>query len=98
MRRPPDGSKKMAYVILPIGVPAGVPAEQALDKNEKYQVVWQILNALRAHDDRLDATINKIDLGVDPGGRIEVVAVSNTLPQSRQADKTGLGLGKGNAA
>lgn len=50
-------------------VPAGKAPEEALDDNEKYRVVWQILNALRAHDDRLDATINKIELGVDPGDR-----------------------------
>lgn len=86
--------KKMGYVILPIGVPAGVEPEKALDDNEKYKVVWQILNALRAHDDRLDATINKIDLGVDPGDRIEVIAVSNDLPIKAQAAATGIGLGK----
>src|SRR5690606_33168318 len=34
--------KKMGYVILPVGVPAGVPPEQALNDNEKYRVVWQI--------------------------------------------------------
>jgi predicted helicase len=87
--------KKLGYVILPVGVPAGVPPEEALDNNEKYKVVWQILNALRAHDDRLDATINKIDLGVDPGDRIEVVAVANTFPQKSQPEKTGLDIGKG---
>lgn len=85
--------KKMGYVILPVGVPAGVEPEKALDDNEKYKVVWQILNALRAHDDRLDATINKIDLGVDPGGRIEVVAVSNELPLKAKPAVTGLDLG-----
>ena len=42
--------KKMGYVILPVEVPAGVEPEKALDDNEKYRVVWQILNALRAHD------------------------------------------------
>lgn len=93
MRRA-DG-KKMGYVILPVGVPAGVEPEKALDDNEKYRVVWQILNALRAHDDRLDATINKIDLGVDPGDRIEIVAVTNELPQRTQANRTGLDLGAG---
>jgi len=95
MRRAPG--KNMGYVILPVGVPAGVPAEEALDNNEKYRVVWQILNALRAHDDRLDATINKIDLGVDPGDRIEVVAVSNDLPIRAQPERTGIGLGEGEA-
>jgi predicted helicase len=89
--------KRMGYVILPVGVPAGMSPEEALDNNDKYKVVWQILNALRAHDDRLDATINKIDLGVDPGDRIEIIAVSNTLPEKNKSTKTGLGIGQGGA-
>lgn len=89
--------KKMGYVILPIGVPAGMAPEQALADNERYKVVWQILNALRAHDDRLDATINKIDLGVDPGDRIEIVAVSNEFPVRTKAAKANLDLGGGGA-
>lgn len=93
MRRA-DG-KKLGYVILPVGVPAGMEPEKALDDNEKYRVVWQILNALRAHDDRLDATINKIDLGVDPGDRIEIVAVTNELPTRQAKNATGLDLGAG---
>lgn len=87
--------KKLGYVILPVGVPAGMEPEKALDDNEKYRVVWQILNALRAHDDRLDATINKIDLGVDPGDRIEIVAVTNELPTRLAKNATGLDLGAG---
>ncbi|GER07831.1 DNA damage-inducible protein [Iodidimonas muriae] len=68
--------KKMGYVILPVGVPAGVPPEQALADNEKFRVVWQILNALRAHDDRFDATINKASLGQDVSGQIEIIGVT----------------------
>uniref|UniRef100_UPI0030DBBC85 DEAD/DEAH box helicase n=1 Tax=uncultured Parvibaculum sp. TaxID=291828 RepID=UPI0030DBBC85 len=68
--------KKMGYVILPVGVPAGVPPEEALNDNEKYRVVWQILNALRAHDDRFDATINKASLGQDVTGKIEIVGIT----------------------
>jgi predicted helicase len=90
--------KKMGYVILPVCVPAGVQPEQALDDNEKYKVVWQILNALRAHDDRLDATINKIDLGADPGDRIEIIAVTNSLPARSKACDAGLNLGAGGGA
>ncbi|WP_422033884.1 DEAD/DEAH box helicase [Reyranella sp.] len=89
--------KKMGYVILPVVVPAGIEPEKALDDNEKYKVVWQILNALRAHDDRLDATINKIDLGVDPGDRIEVIAVSNEFPLKAQPTAASLELGGGEA-
>lgn len=87
--------KSMGYVILPIGVPAGVTPEEALNDNEKYKVVWQILNALRAHDDRFDATINKMDLGADVTSHIEIIAVSNTLPVQQNGNNTGSNIGKG---
>ena len=41
--------------------PASTP-EEALSDNKRYQVVWQVLQALRAHDDRFDAMVNRIDL------------------------------------
>ena len=34
---------------------------------------WQILNALRAHDERFDSTINRISLGEDVSNRLEIV-------------------------
>ncbi len=95
MRRAPD--KKMGYVILPIAIPAGVPPEEALNDNERYRVVWQILNALRSHDERMDATINKIDLGENVSGKIEIIAVSNTLPNRMRAAPETVGLGRGSA-
>lgn len=87
--------KNMGYVILPIGVPAGIPAEEALNNNEKYKVVWQILNALRSHDDRFDATINKLDLGADVSSKIEIIAVSNTLPERQKNKEEGVNIGTG---
>jgi predicted helicase len=93
MRRAPG--KKMGYVILPVGIPAGVAPEEALNNNEKYKVVWQILNALRAHDERFDATINKMDLGVDVSGQIEVIAVSDKLPTKAKKKGDGIGIGQG---
>lgn len=54
--------KQYGYVILPIGVPADVDPATALNDNKKYKVVWQVLQALRAHDERFDAEVNKIDL------------------------------------
>lgn len=54
--------KKYGYIIIPVIIPSGVSAEKALEDNVRYKVVWQVLNALRAHDDRFNATINKIDL------------------------------------
>lgn len=60
MRRAPG--KDYGYIILPIAVPSGTPPEEALADNKKYQVVWQVLRALRAHDDRFNSIVNKIDL------------------------------------
>lgn len=101
MRR--SEGKKMGYVILPIGVPSGIPVEQALNNNDKYRVIWQILNALRAHDDRFDATINKASLGQDINNAIEIIgvtqstelqavtAVVDTLPVRLQLARSGIG-------
>ena len=52
--------KQFGYIILPIVIPAGMTAEQALDDNETYAVVWEVLKALRSHDERLDARINAL--------------------------------------
>ncbi|WP_040385350.1 DEAD/DEAH box helicase [Demetria terragena] len=60
MRKSPG--KDYGYIILPIAVPSGTPPEEALADNKKYQVVWQVLRALRAHDDRFNSIINTIDL------------------------------------
>ncbi|MBQ8848019.1 MAG: DEAD/DEAH box helicase [Candidatus Gastranaerophilales bacterium] len=54
--------KKYGYIIIPVAVPLNVKPEEALDKNDNFKVVWTVLNALRAHDDRFNAMINKIDL------------------------------------
>lgn len=75
--------KKMGYVILPVGVPAGVEPEEALRDNERYRVVWQILNALRAHDERFDGTINQASLGQDVSDRIEIVGVTRESEELR---------------
>ena len=69
--------KNLGYVILPITVAAGITPERALNDNERYRVVWQILNALRTHDERFDSTINRIGLGEDVSDRIEIVGVGS---------------------
>ncbi|AJE33874.1 superfamily II DNA/RNA helicase [Corynebacterium humireducens NBRC 106098 = DSM 45392] len=54
--------KDYGYIILPVAVPPGVSPSQALNDNVRFKVVWQILNALRAHDDRFNAQVNSISL------------------------------------
>ena len=54
--------KKYGYIILPIVIPSSVDPNKALDDSNTYAVVWEILQALRSHDDRFDAMINKLEL------------------------------------
>ncbi|MDF5751685.1 type ISP restriction/modification enzyme [Spongiactinospora sp. TRM90649] len=54
--------KNYGYIILPVAVPAGVAPERALAENQRFKTVWEVLQALRAHDDRFDATVNQIEL------------------------------------
>jgi predicted helicase len=65
--------KKYGYIIIPVVVPSDVEADVALDDNDRYKVVWTVLNALRAHDDRFNATVNKIDLNKKKPSNINVV-------------------------
>lgn len=69
--------KKLGYVILPVAIPPNTKPEVALNDNERYKVVWQILNALRAHDERLDARINQAKIGEDISDKIEFVQISS---------------------
>ena len=70
MRRAPG--KKYGYVIIPVAIPPEMSPEEALDNSDVYNVVWTVLNALRAHDDHFDAEINKIELNKGKSGKIIV--------------------------
>lgn len=84
MRKPVHGNKQYGYIILPVGIPADLPPEQALSDNKRYKVVWQVLQALRAHDDRFNAIVNKIDLNNNKPDQIMVGVVQpqGGLPDS----------------
>lgn len=69
--------KQYGYIILPVGVPAGVAPSQALADNRRFKVVWQVLQALRAHDDRFNATVNKLELNKKAADSILVGHVPN---------------------
>ena len=56
-------------------VPVDVEPGRALDDNERYKVVWTVLNALRAHDDRFNAIINQIELNKERPDRINIIGV-----------------------
>ena len=66
MRRSPG--KSYGYIILPIAQAPGTGADQML-RDSDYRKVWQVINAIRAHDDRFEARINQLALLKDQGQR-----------------------------
>jgi predicted helicase len=86
MRRAPG--KKYGYIILPIGIPADTPPEEALKDNEKYKVIWQTLQALRSHDERIEAAINQIDLTGKKPANISIIGVSGGTGDAGNDDET----------
>ena len=90
MRKAPG--KTRGYVILPVVVPADMEPDKALNNNKVYKVVWQVLQALRSHDDQFDAFVNKLDLVGSNNSKMEVIAVTDTTVQpSKTHPRTGSG-------
>ena len=77
MRNAPG--KARGYIVLPVVIPAGVEPHEALSDNKTYKVVWQVLQALRSHDDRFDAMVNKLDLIGKDTSKMEVIAVTDKV-------------------
>ena len=76
-----DGAKKKyGYIIIPVIVPDDISPEEALNDNERFKVVWTILNALRSHDENFNAHVNKISLNKKKPSKIVVVGVPKPAP------------------
>lgn len=75
MRRAPG--KETGYVILPVALPAGKPYHESLNDGKTFKVVWDVLRALRSHDESFAVEINRLILEHDKsknlGKRIEAV-------------------------
>ena len=86
-----ENLKKKGYVILPVVIPPNVDANKALDDNQTYKVVWQVLNALRSHDDRFDAMINKMDINGFDRSKMEVIAITDKVAAKAKKKAAGKG-------
>lgn len=61
MRR--SENKECGYVVLPVVVPDGATlADDSVLSGSDFKQVWNVLKALRSHDDRLDVAVNTADL------------------------------------
>ena len=103
MRNAPG--KKRGYVVLPVVIPAGVEPHEALNDNQTYKVVWQVLQALRSHDDRFDAMVNKLELVGPDRSKMEVIAITDNVQRKparltskvdKAKGKYGIGESQGN--
>ena len=83
MRKSPG--KKLGYVILPVVVPSAASPEQALADDKRWQTVWQMLNAIRSHDERFEGMLNRLEMG-EAGDRISIIALADWRPPSDDPD------------
>ncbi|MCI2976338.1 MAG: DEAD/DEAH box helicase family protein, partial [Ferrimicrobium sp.] len=79
--------KRFGYVILPVVIPSNVDPDEALDRNKSFEVVWQILQALKAHDERFEAMINTLNLGNPAGRKINVIGIGSDAAKSDSTHK-----------
>lgn len=73
MRKTED--KKLGYIIIPIVVSSEVDPDEALDNNKEYAVIWEVLQALKAHDERFEAIVNQISFSEGKSDKIDVIGV-----------------------
>ncbi len=89
-RKGKSDEKKFGYIIIPIVVNPNVPAEEALNDNKSFAVLWSVLNALRSHDERFNAIINSIALNKEkPVDKISVSSTPIYNPDAPDSDNQG---------
>ena len=56
--------KKRGYIVLPVIVPEGKRVTDSdFLRSSEFQPVWDVISALRAHDERMDVWVNTADIG-----------------------------------
>ncbi len=78
--------KQMGYIILPVVIPMGTDPVEALNNNKTFEVVWQVLNAIRSHDERFDAMINLLEQG-ETGDRLGIISLSDWKKNTQNPDR-----------
>ena len=85
MRKAPG--KQVGYIILPVLVPEGyaLESEKVLSSSDFAQV-WDVLRALRSHDERLDAYVNSVHLAKTIP---KITLIDNSDKGKQQRSETG---------
>lgn len=77
--------KDYGYIILPVVIPSGETPETILDNNKNYEVVWQVINALRSVDERFEAMVDKLNIAKPK--QLKVIGVGGAPATSNDHDK-----------
>ena len=81
MRKKED--KDCGYVILPVVIPEGTDPVAALNDNKTYKVVWQVLNALRSHDKKLEDIIQDSHLNISKPDKIKIIGIGSVCEKAQ---------------
>ena len=92
MRKSPN--KDYGYVIIPIGIPPDEKSETILDNSKVFDMVWNILRAMRSHDGRLDIEANMIDLRKKMMGNVKIIGIDRKGGVRKQKDPQTFPLGE----
>ena len=69
--------KRRGYIVLPVIVPEGKRVtDSAFLRSSTFQPVWDVISALRAHDERMDVWVNTADMGGKPP--VKVIEMNGT--------------------
>ena len=77
--RTQNGIDKTAYFIIPILIPESSVAEEILN-SEEFEIVYNIIQALRSQDNRLEDWINRLNNEYVRTGRIGSDCTDDDVP------------------
>ena len=69
--------KRYGYIVLPVVVQSEDGPARVLDRNDAYSHVWEVLQALRSHDERFDAYVNNLELNRSNDGPVRIIGVGS---------------------
>ena len=76
--------KRTGYIVIPVVVEAGRSVTDAESLNDPdFEVVWDVVRAIRSHDERMDWWVNHIDAARN-SGRIRVIDRRTDKPAERE--------------
>ncbi|MBR1860097.1 MAG: DEAD/DEAH box helicase [Selenomonadaceae bacterium] len=81
MRKSAD--KKYGYIVIPLVLPINFSGNEAFSNSKDYDMFWQILNVLRAHDDEFYDEINKLEFNPLVNENKFIITAPPSISQTR---------------